>query len=70
MGSQGAERRMQAILIMGNRAVPHELVPSDAEKAKVHSTMAAYAGTYALEGDKVTDEHCSALSDDTTAIYT
>ncbi len=48
-----ADGRMHAILIMDNRAAPHELVPSDAERAKLQSTMVAYAGTYTLESDKV-----------------
>ena len=46
--------RMHAILIMDHRAAPHDVVPTDAERVKLHSTMVAYAGTYTVEGNKVT----------------
>ena len=48
-----ADGRMHAILIMDDRIVPRDAVPTDAERSKLHATMVAYAGTYSVEKEKV-----------------
>ena len=45
--------RMYAIFVNTERTKPQETVATDEEKAKLFSTITAYAGTYTLEKDKV-----------------
>jgi hypothetical protein len=51
--SYSADGRMHAIGTADGRIVPHEVVPTDEERLKLHKTMFAYAGTYSVESDKV-----------------
>jgi hypothetical protein len=51
--SYGADSRMYAIVVGEGRNPPAGDVPTDAEKIELFSGMGAYAGTYAIEGDKV-----------------
>jgi hypothetical protein len=51
--SYSADGRMYAI-ITADRIKPLDANPTDDERVKLHRTMSAYAGTYTLEGDKVT----------------
>ena len=44
---------MYAIFVNTERTKPQETVATDEEKAKLFSTITAYAGTYTLEKDKV-----------------
>src|SRR5262249_17359609 len=52
--SYSADGRMYAILTSDNRLKPQAANPTDEQRIKLHQTMSAYAGTYTLEGDKVT----------------
>ena len=45
---------MYAILVAGDRIRPHEEAPTDEERVKLHKSMIAYAGTYTIDGGKVT----------------
>ena len=45
--------RMYAIFINTDRVPPRDAVPTDEEKAKLFSTITAYAGTYTLDSEKV-----------------
>jgi len=49
-----ADGRMYAIATSDNRNKPRDANAADEERVKLHQTMFAYAGTYTLEGDKVT----------------
>lgn len=49
-----ADGRMCAILTADNRLKPLAANPTDEQRIKLHQTMSAYAGTYTLQGDKVT----------------
>jgi hypothetical protein len=51
--SYSPDGRMYAILTWDNRIKPHDVVPTDEEQAKLYRTMAAYAGTYTVDADKV-----------------
>lgn len=51
--SYGADCRMCVILARDGRKPPKQLIPSNAEKIALFSDMAAYAGTYIIEGDMV-----------------
>jgi hypothetical protein len=51
--SYSKDGRMYFIGVAAVRIKPEEVVPSDAEAAQLHKSMAAYAGTYSVEGDKV-----------------
>jgi hypothetical protein len=51
--SYGADHRMYAIVVRDDRKPPAEVVPTDAEKIELFDGMGAYAGTYIIEGDKV-----------------
>lgn len=51
--SYSADGRMYAILTSDNRVKPRKANPEDKDRIKLHQTMAAYAGTYTLESDKV-----------------
>jgi len=45
--------RMYALFVAGGRVVPAGDQPTDAERAQLHKSMLAYAGTYTIAGDKV-----------------
>ena len=45
--------RMYALLVADGRVVPAGDPPTDAERAQLHKSMIAYAGTYMIEGSKV-----------------
>jgi hypothetical protein len=45
---------MNVIVTSDNRIRPRDENAADEERAKLHRTMIAYAGTYTLDGDKVT----------------
>ena len=49
----GADCRMSAILLREGRKAPDTLVPTDAERVDLYNGLIAYAGTYSIEGDKV-----------------
>ena len=51
--SYGPDCRMCAILVKEGRKAPDTLVPTDAERVDLYSGLIAYAGTYSIEGDKV-----------------
>ncbi|MFM0280476.1 lipocalin-like domain-containing protein [Paraburkholderia sediminicola] len=51
--SYGPDGRMSAILVKEGRKPPDTLVPTDAERVDLYSGLIAYAGTYSIEGDKV-----------------
>ena len=51
--SYGADCRMNAILIREGRTPPATFVPTDAERIDLYNGFIAYAGTYRIEGDKV-----------------
>jgi len=51
--SYSSDGRMYAIITGDNRIKPHDVAPSDEERAKLHRTLTAYAGTYTVETDKV-----------------
>jgi hypothetical protein len=46
--------RMYGIIVAGERVKPHEQAPTDAEALMLYRSMIAYAGTYTVEGNKVT----------------
>jgi Lipocalin-like domain len=52
--SYSADGRMYVIFTADNRLKPLAADPTDEQRVKLHRTMAAYAGTYMLEGNKVT----------------
>ena len=52
--SYSADGRMYAIGTSDNRVKSRGANPADEERIKLHQTMFAYAGTYTLDGDKVT----------------
>ena len=49
-----ADGRMYAIITADSRIKPLAANPTDEQRIKLHQTMAAYAGTYRLQDDKVT----------------
>jgi hypothetical protein len=51
--SYGPDCRMSAILIREGRKAPDGFVPTDAERLELYNGLIAYAGTYNIEGDKV-----------------
>ncbi len=51
--SYSSDGRMYAIITWDNRIKPHDVAPTDEERAKLHRTLAAYAGTYTLDAEKV-----------------
>jgi hypothetical protein len=51
--SYGPDCRMSAILIKEGRKTPSGPVPTDAERVELFSGLVAYAGTYSIEGDKI-----------------
>jgi hypothetical protein len=52
--SYSADGRMYSIATADNRVKPRDASPANEERVKLHQTMYAYAGTYTLEGEKVT----------------
>jgi Lipocalin-like domain/Protein of unknown function (DUF1214) len=51
--SYGPDGRMSAILVKEGRKAPDTLIPTEAERVDLYSGLIAYAGTYSIEGDKV-----------------
>src|SRR5205823_4157996 len=51
--SYGRDCRMYAIIVREKRKPPAGVVPTDAEKLELFGGILAYAGTYTIEGDKV-----------------
>jgi hypothetical protein len=51
--SYGPDCRMYAILIKEGRKGPAELFPTDAERVDLYDGFVSYAGTYSIEGDRV-----------------
>ncbi|MGA9915909.1 lipocalin-like domain-containing protein [Paraburkholderia sp.] len=51
--SYGSDGRMCAILVKEGRKAPDTLVPTEAERVDLYNGFIAYAGTYSIEGDKV-----------------
>ena len=51
--SYSSDGRMYGIIVAGERIKPDAAAPSDAERAALHKSMIAYAGTYTVEGNKV-----------------
>ena len=51
--SYSADCRMYAIVVREGREPPKEVVPTDAEKVALFAGIVAYAGTYTIDGDKV-----------------
>jgi Lipocalin-like domain len=49
----GPDGRMYAIFVAGGRVVPAGNQPTDVERAQLHKSMLAYAGTYKIAGDRV-----------------
>jgi len=49
----GPDCRMYAILIKGDRRAPAGDVPTDVEKVELFSGFFSYAGSYTVDGDKV-----------------
>lgn len=49
----GADCRMSVIYVKEGRKTPAELVPTDAERVELYKGLIAYAGTYTIDGDKV-----------------
>ncbi|HTZ68064.1 MAG TPA: lipocalin-like domain-containing protein [Roseiarcus sp.] len=48
-----ADGRMYALFVAGDRVVPAGTQPTDGERAQLHKSMIAYAGTYTIAGEKV-----------------
>jgi hypothetical protein len=48
-----AEGRMSVLMVDGDRPAPQHSPPDPAERAALHETMLAYAGTYRVDGDRV-----------------
>jgi hypothetical protein len=51
--SYGADCRMNAILVKEGRTPPATFVATDAERIDLYNGFIAYAGTYRIDGDKV-----------------
>lgn len=49
----GPDGRMYAILIKEGRKAPDTLIPGDAERVELYSGLIAYAGTYSIDGDRI-----------------
>ena len=52
--SYAPDGRMYVLFLAGDRIKPHAEVPTDAERAELEKSMISYAGTYTVEGAKVT----------------
>ena len=51
--SYGPDCRMYTIVTKEGRKAPAALVATDAERASLYSGLIAYAGTYSVDGDKI-----------------
>jgi Lipocalin-like domain len=51
--SYGADCRMYAIIVKEGRRVPAGPVVTDVEKVDLFGSLLSYAGTYTVEGDKI-----------------
>jgi hypothetical protein len=51
--SYGSDCRMYAIIVDEHRKPPAVAAPTDAEKSALFDGVLAYAGTYSIDGDKV-----------------
>ena len=51
--SYGPDCRMSVFLIKEGRKAPNSIVPTDAERVELYNGLVAYAGTYSIEGDKI-----------------
>jgi len=51
--SYSSDGRMYGIITADTRTKPLSTPPTDEERAKLHKTMFAYAGTYTVQGEKV-----------------
>jgi len=51
--SYSADGRMYAIITWDNRSQPADVVPTEAERIRLYSSMIAYAGTYTWDAEKV-----------------
>ena len=51
--SYGADCRMYAIIVRQGRKAPAGSIPTDAEKIELFGGVLSYAGTYTIDGDKV-----------------
>jgi hypothetical protein len=51
--SYGPDCRMYGILVKEGQKAPTDLVPTDAERVDLYSGFISYAGTYSIEGDRV-----------------
>ena len=49
----GPDGRMYAILVKEGRNAPIDLVPTDTERIDLYSGFSSYAGSYTIEGDRV-----------------
>jgi hypothetical protein len=52
--SYGADCRMSAILIKESREGPAALVPTDPESIELYRGLMAYAGSYSVDGNTIT----------------
>jgi hypothetical protein len=51
--SYGADCRMYSILVKESRVTPAALAATDAESVALYRGMISYAGTYAIEGNRI-----------------
>ena len=51
--SYGADCRVYTIVTKEGRKAPAALVPTEAERVNLYSGLIAYAGTYSIDGDRV-----------------
>ena len=51
--SYSADGRMYAIITWDNRSPPADVVPTEAERIRLYSSMISYAGTYTWDAEKV-----------------
>jgi hypothetical protein len=54
--SYGPDCRMSAILVKESRQGPAALVATDPESIELYRGLIAYAGTYSIDGDKISDQ--------------
>lgn len=52
----GSDCRMYAILVKDGRKPPATFVPTEAERIDLYGGFIAYAGTYRIEGDKMSHQ--------------
>jgi Lipocalin-like domain len=48
-----SDGRMSVLMVDGDRPAPQHTPPTVAERAALHETMLAYAGTYRVDGDRI-----------------